>query len=399
MDTLCSACSSQSSEIDAPEFDNFELLSLSSEIPQINHIPVVIVVVNYFRNVLSARSIYSGEQKFRRSGRNFKTLFATFATLCSLREIGRVVGCSEKAVRNALELYRETGQLRDRVRSGRPRKTDPNMDRVIHRLPLFDRKLTAVDIWRQISMKYGDRLSVQTIKRRLWAAGLYGRIARRKPLVSRKNRLARIEFAKEHMAWTTADWAKVLWSDESKFNRLGSDGRQYVRRRKGEEFSQKCTEMTLKGGGGSVMVWGCFSRSGPGPICRVEGIMRADDYKKILAEHMVPFSEEHMPLTWQFQHDNDPKHKAKKVVEYLLTENISVMKWPAQSPDLNPIENLWNAIDRVIKCQKPSTLHELFDCIQQNWMQLSPEYCAKLVDSMHDRCKAVLKNFGYPTKY
>uniref|UniRef100_A0A1I7XW67 Transposable element Tc1 transposase n=1 Tax=Heterorhabditis bacteriophora TaxID=37862 RepID=A0A1I7XW67_HETBA len=81
-----------------------------------------------------------------------------------------------------------------------------------------------------------------------------------------KNWKARVEFTREHLTWSTADWTKVVFSDESKFNRFGSDGKKYVRRRPGEEFMPKYTIPTIKHGGGSVMVWAAFNRNGPGPL-------------------------------------------------------------------------------------------------------------------------------------
>jgi hypothetical protein len=74
------------------------------------------------------------------------------------------------------------------------------------------------------------------------------------------------------------------------------------------------------------------------------------------------------------------------------------MDWPAQSPDLNPIENLWSIVKRPVAKKKPGSIHELFDVVSDCWNQVTPELCAKLVDSMPRRCAAVIKNFGYPTK-
>jgi len=76
--------------------------------------------------------------------------------------------------------------------------------------------------------------------------------ARKKPLISEKNRRARIAFAKKHLNWMPQQWSRVIFTDESKFNRFGSDGKIYVRRRKGEEFSKNCIKPTVKGG--SVLV-------------------------------------------------------------------------------------------------------------------------------------------------
>lgn len=94
------------------------------------------------------------------------------------------------------------------------------------------------------------------------------------PIVTR---LLRLNWTKERKDWTMTDWNKVIWSDESKFNLFGSDGRVYVRRRVGEELLPECVHQTVKFGGRNAMVWGCISCDGVGPIVKVEGRMNGKD--------------------------------------------------------------------------------------------------------------------------
>ena len=96
------------------------------------------------------------------------------------------------------------------------------------------------------------------------------------------------------------------------------------------------------------MAWGCFSTKGTGPIERVCGIMDQHVYRQMVEEVMLPYAEENMPLRWWFQQDNDPKHTAKSVRRYFDEKMIPVLSWPSQSPDLNPIENLWNQFDSAV---------------------------------------------------
>ena len=91
-----------------------------------------------------------------------------------------------------------------------------------------------------------------------------------------------MNFAKSHEEKDDLFWTKVLFSDESKFNRLGSDGRQNVRRYKGEEFKPRCTVSTLQGDGGSVMVWGVISVHDPGPLVRLTGKVNSGKYQQML---------------------------------------------------------------------------------------------------------------------
>lgn len=284
-------------------------------------------------------------------------------------------------------------------RKARPRKTDQRTDRKIHRLSEADRFKTAVAIHNEISKDLHEKISVRTVQRRLNEFKLYGRVARKKPLISEKNRRARIAFAKEHLNWTSQQWSRVIFTDESKFNRFGSDGKVYVRRRKGEEFRKNCIKPTVKDGGGSVLVWGSMTAKGTGPIHRITEIMDRYVYLNILNNVLFPFAKKYMPEEWIYQADNDPKHSAKIVKTFLSDNNTRVMKWPAQSPDLNPIEMLWIDVDKHVKEQKPKNIEELYTVIHEAWNSIPVSRCARLIESMPRRCAAVIRNKGLHTKY
>ena len=98
-------------------------------------------------------------------------------------------------------------------------------------------------------------------------------------------------------------WYKVVWSDESKFNLFGSDGRVYIRRRVGEDYLPECIQSKVKFGGGSVMVWGCITSDGVGPLTTVDGRMKAKDYIDLLEQTLVSFKTTMGP-DYVFQHDN-----------------------------------------------------------------------------------------------
>ena len=146
---------------------------------------------------------------------------------------------------------------------------------------------------------------------------MHGRIARRKPFLSRANQTKRLQFALERQHWTVKDWSKIVFSDESKFNLYKSDGRTYVQRSMGEALDPKCMQQTVKHGGGNVMVWGAFTFLCVSPIVQINHQMKAVDYVNILKEHLLPFLE-HFPKGGKvFQQDNAPIHTGRQTHEEL----------------------------------------------------------------------------------
>lgn len=161
-------------------------------------------------------------------------------------------------------------------------------------------------------------ISLRTIRRRLCERQLSARRPAKKTFISRKNTLARLEFAMDHVSWTETQWKNILFSDESKFNLHKSDGMLYVRRPPGTRYNPKYTIGTIKHGRENLMVRGCFSSHGMDPLVKIEGVMDRCIYLNILRDTMLPFAEDNLPLSWKFQHDNDPKHTAKIVKEFFF---------------------------------------------------------------------------------
>lgn len=106
-----------------------------------------------------------------------------------------------------------------------------------------------------------------------------------------------------------------------------------------------------------------------------------------------------MAEDWIFQADNDPKHTSKRAKAFIERQQINAMKWPSQSPDLNPIEHLWNYVDKDVKEQKPPNLDRLYEIIEESWKNMPMDRCLTLIESMPRRCTEVIRNKGGVTKY
>lgn len=317
----------------------------------------------------------------------------------SQSEVARLFKISRQIISVWCRNFEARGTAAKLPRSGRPKKTTQKDDHIMVRLSKADPQLTAQSVTNIFNENRELKIHVATVRRRLNDAGLHARRPSRKPFISKKNRIARLAFAKNHLHWGQKEWSKVLWSDESKFNLFSSDGIQYVRRPVGKRNDVKYLVPTVKHGGGSVMVWGCFSRDGTGPLIHVEGIMNSQVYTDIVKSNMLPHAKDKMPRGWIFQQDNDPKHRSAHSKAFFQKNRIRDLEWPSQSPDLNPIEHLWEVLDREIRQQKYPNVRDFFAALKEKWATIPLPVLIKLVDSMHDRCEAVIASKGYPTKY
>jgi len=324
----------------------------------------------------------------------------------SNRTLSQLFKVSHQAIGKLIKKWKEHQTLEDLPRSGRPRNTSPRQRRVLKRMALLEpRTPFRVHLQRFNEANPENAISVWTLAKILAEFGLYSRICRQKPKLSPKQITHRLRWAKEHAHWTEEDWKKVVWSDEAPFSLRGVCGRQRTIRRVGEAFNKKHVVGTTKHGGGKIQVWSCFGWNGVGKIKWIQGIMCAPDYKHILRYWMKPSMARLQGV--MFQQDNDPKHTAKITKKYLADyktqTGITTIDWPSNSPDLNPIENLWMTLNRIKDAwpihTKPTNKAALFKRLAESWDEIGLEVLRDLIRSMPRRVKDVIKAKGHHTKY
>jgi len=320
------------------------------------------------------------------------------------RAISEKTGYGKTTIHNIITKYRNTGILTVAPRSGRPKKLDERDKRHLKIIVNQNRRNSAEKVKKDFIESSGKEVSKSTIKRALYKMGYHSRTALRKPHISEPNRKVRLKWARERRFWTIDDWKRVIWSDESRFTLFQSDKKIHVWRLPNERYQVNCLVPTIKHGGGGIMMWGCFSWYGLGPLVRIDGRINSERYiNEILGYHVIPFLEEFEEKNgdYFFQQDNAPIHTSVRTRTFMEEMEIIQLPWPGQSPDLNPIEHLWDELERRIRLRadNPKNLGELELILQECWSQIQQEVYQKLAESMNRRIEAVIKAHGYPTRY
>ncbi len=150
----------------------------------------------------------------------------------------------------------------------------------------------------------------------------------------------------------------------------------------------------------SVMIWGATSSAGVGSLCFLKTNVTAPIYQEILEHFMLPSADQlFKDADLIFQQDSAPAHTTKSTKSWLNDHGVSVLDWPANSPDLNPVENLWGIVKRKMRNKRPKNADELNATVKETWASIPPQQCHKLITSMPHRIEAVIKAKGAPTKH
>ncbi|KFM63931.1 Transposable element Tcb1 transposase, partial [Stegodyphus mimosarum] len=313
----------------------------------------------------------------------------------SISETAEFVNCSRAAVVKVYRAWQNgTVQNQRRGKCGAPRAIDDRGERRLRRCVRADRRATVEQLTTKMNQGATKSVSQSTIQRTLLRLGLRSRRLVRAPMLTAVHRRRRLEFARQYSSWTSTEWRQVAFSDESRFMLHRTDGRWRIRRETSERNHPATIAGTVQAGGGSIMVWGMFSWHSLGSLIIVEGTMDQYKYASVLADHVHPYMRIVFPQDdGIFQQDNARCHTAASVRAWFEEhqDEFTVLPWPANSPDLNPIEHLWDHLDRVVRAMdpQPRNLAQLATALESAWLNIPENTFRDLCDSLPARLAAV----------
>jgi transposase len=321
-----------------------------------------------------------------------------------LKKIREQMHMSERGLRNILayaKKHPEDPVQKKRKNPGPPSKVSLGSVRKIRRAIDRNPSITGKTLKKNIPDL--ANVSVRTISRVCREKlKLPSRKMADKPLLTDRMKNDRLEFARRYAHWGVEEWKKVMFSDESHFElRFGNQNFRCRRSKGSDRFDPKFTRKRVKHPQ-KVMAWACFSWKGRGGLDFLKNgeMMNGVRYRQVLEDKLERFMGLHG--TTHFLQDGAPCHRSKIVSEWFKERpHIQLIKWPGNSPDLNPIENAWAWMKMQLKETHPTNLEELKVEIKKLWVLRmdDSQYLKKLVESMPDRIQEVIARDGNATHY
>lgn len=328
------------------------------------------------------------------------------------REAAEALGVSQSAVAKWVKKSQQGQSLSDKPRSGRPKVLD-RVSKIVIAKSLTKKRQSTRKLATRLTAA-GHPVSKNTVHRYLVKdLGCKAFVQRKIPKITEKQRKDRLKFCQDRRNWTMADWSKVIFSDESPFELDSNPNHQNDRiwaHSPAEVPNHERNKFP-----GKLMVWGGMTAKGLTKLHVVpnQTSVNAEYYHGvILKDYLLPVYSRtratgkiderklvESKFDSIFQQDNATCHTAQSTTAWLQSHNITVMGkgiWPANSPDLNPIENLWSILEEELKCEKtpPPNLASLEKSLQAAWSRIKPETLTNLIMSMPDRVKSVIRAKG-----
>lgn len=290
--------------------------------------------------------------------------------------------------------YLESGSVLDKHRNSRQRTLKKVHETFIDNALVENDELTAYKLKEMLTSRWPrlKSVSIANIKRCRKRLGWVATRPRYCQLIRESNKRKRLEWCIQ-CTLDEEDFSDVIFSDESTVA-LEKHGRIVFRRLNEPRKLKARAKHPAK-----VHVWAAISNRGASRVVLFNGIMNATRYTHILKRGLLPLLKK-FPITHRFQQDNDPKHTSRCAQKYFKKNGIKWWKTPAESPDLNPIENVWGSLKTYLRTEyKPKNLQDLKNGILQFWKQMTPTVCQKYISHLHKVIPKVIELNGEPSGF
>ena len=298
-------------------------------------------------------------------------------------------GLNYNTIKYNLKKLKKTGKPEHLHRSGRPKKIDPIKAADIQILVKDKTATSALKIKEVVNSLHSEPISTATVQRYLHEIGYQYKLPKSYPNLT----LPHIEKRKRWgQFYSKYDWKKVIFSDETSIQLDQNMIKSWTPAN--ESSFKKCPKFTPK-----IFLWGAISLYGRSELHIIDKIMTGQGYVDILQGCLIPFGGQMPMKNWVFQQDNDPKHTSRIAKSFLEKSVPKLLSWPANSPDLNPIENVWHMLKRAVESRNPASINDLKQYSLEEWAKIPQEHINNCILSMPNRISELLERKGHKINY
>lgn len=315
----------------------------------------------------------------------------------SIRRVAQELNVGKNTILRIKQRWVNEARLTRNVGSGRTKMTTADNDAALINYLRDNPFSTAVAAKEETAFPASHRTALRRIKN----SNLRNYSAARKGFLTQVHQQRRLEFAEEYVNMDNNFWENVIFSDEKIFQSCHNSRVRLYRPRNSNRYSQEYVQQIKRSGRFSVNVWAWISVQGPGICWRIDERFTGNIYRTILDNVMLPSVTQIFDADFIFQQDNSPIHTSHVVTEWLEENRVRVLPWPANSADMNPIENVWsNMVKKNYNANfRPQNSEELWQAIENCWEEITPEYTQNLIYSMPRRLQSIIDQNGSFTKY
>ena len=299
----------------------------------------------------------------------------------SPKEIHKITNIPLRTVKYYIKKIKETNSIARKKGSGRPKKISGNTSVAIGQYVRRDPTISSRKLEAKLAEK-GFSVSYRTISKHLGSLGYKNNVPLPTPMLTKAHKEKRVEWAYAHL---NDNWNTTLFSDETAFQLFRNTITQWY---KGLRPIKPIPKNRVK-----ILAWGGFCMQGKTSLFCFRQIMTGPYYVEILQQHLSEI-QQMLGHVWHFQQDNDPKHTSRVASAFLRENMPEVIDWPSNSPDLNPIENLWSIVKRNVEKRQPKNLDDLQRFMVEEWDNIPETIIKNLIGSMKRRCEAIIDQGG-----